>query len=58
MLEVGKLTGQAVKKAAALLEQQKTDVSGGFTSDALLNAPDILFQYLASIFRGWLYLEQ
>ena len=54
MSEVGKLTGQGVKKAAALLKPRKTDVSGGFTSDALLNAPDILFEYLASIFRDWI----
>ena len=51
--EVAKLTGQAVKEAAGLLKPKKTDISGGFTSDALLNAPDILFDHLASIFRDW-----
>ena len=51
--DVQKLTGSAVKKAACLLKPKKTYVSGGFTSDALLNAPDILFEQLASVFRDW-----
>ena len=31
----------------------KADVSGGFSSDAILNGPDILFENLASVFRSW-----
>ena len=31
----------------------KADVSGGFTSDAILNGPDILFEQLGMIFRSW-----
>ena len=54
MAQVAKLTGQAVKEAAGLLKPGKTDVSGGFSSDALLNAPDILFDLLASVFRDWI----
>ena len=49
--QVSKVTGQAVKKAAVLLKPQKSDISGGFTSDALLNSPDILFDMLAAVFR-------
>ena len=41
--QVSKVTGQSVKKAAVLLKPQKSDISGWFTSDALLNSPDILF---------------
>ena len=52
--EVGKVTGAKVKEAVGLLKPKKTDVSGGFTSDGLLHAPDILFDQLASIFRSWL----
>ena len=33
------------------MKPRKSDVSGGFTSDALLNGPDILFEYLAAVFR-------
>ena len=51
--EVSKLTGKTVKEAAALLRPQKSDVSGGFTSDALLHSPDILFEMLAAVFQGW-----
>ena len=29
-------------------------MSGGFTSDALIHAPDELFDILASVFRSWL----
>ena len=32
----------------------KGDVSGSYTSDAFLNAPDSLFERLASVFRSWL----
>ena len=52
--EVGRVTGAKVKEAVSLLKPNKTDVSGGFTSDGLLNAPDILFDQLATIFRSWL----
>ena len=54
MDEVSRLTGEAVKRAATLLKPRKSDISGGFTSDALLNAPDILFHQLASVYRDWI----
>ena len=43
-----------MKEAACLLKPKKSDISGGFTSDALLNAPDILFDQLATVFRSYL----
>ena len=53
--EVAKVTGSVVKKAALSLKPGKSDVSGGYTSDAILNAPDILFEYMAAIYRSFLY---
>ena len=53
MMELSKLTGQAVRNAAALLKPKKSYVSGGFTSDALLQSPAILFNELAAVFRSW-----
>ena len=50
--EVAKVSGTKVKEAACLLKPKKSDISGGFTSDALLNAPDILFDQLATVFRS------
>ena len=35
------------------MKSRKTDVSSCFTSDALLNAPDILFEQLSIIYRSW-----
>ena len=52
--EVAKITGSKVKEAACLMKPKKGDVSGGFTSDALLNAPDIMFDQLATAFRSFL----
>ena len=52
--EVSKVTGAAVKEAVAKLKPNKTDVSGSFVSDALKNAPDLLHNLLATIFRSWL----
>jgi hypothetical protein len=44
------VTGAKVKEAVGLLKLKKGDVSRGFTSDSLINAPDILFDQLAGIF--------
>ena len=52
--EVARVTGSVVKLAVSKLKPQKSDVSSSFTSDALLHAPDILFDQLATIFRSWL----
>ena len=54
MHEVMKVTGERVKEAVAMMRPYKADVSGGYTSDALLHGPDILFDQLAAVFRSWL----
>ena len=54
LAEVTKLTGQVVKKAALKMKPAKADVSEGFTSDALLHAPDSMFDLIASVYRSWL----
>jgi hypothetical protein len=51
---VEKVTSDAVKTAASRMKSRKSNVSGSFTSDCLRNGPDILFEMLASVFRGWL----
>ena len=50
-----KVTGAVVKEAIEKLKPKKTDVSGGYISDALKNAPDLLFDQLAVVFWSWLY---
>ena len=54
MVEVMKITGAKVKEAACLMKSGKSDVTGGFTSDAVLNAPDLLYEHLAGVYRSWL----
>ena len=54
VMEVNKITASKVKEAACLMKPSKADISGGFTSDALLNAPDILFDQIATVFRSFL----
>ena len=51
--EVSKITGEAVKTAAGLMKAGKSDISEGYTSDALLHGPDLLFENLAVVFRSW-----
>ena len=53
--EVEKLTEDAICKAAHQLKKQKMDVSQGFSSDCLINAPMILFTVLSKVFKSWLY---
>ena len=53
--EVIKITGSVVKEAACKLDPGKGDATEGYTSDALLNAPDILFDKLAMVYRSWMY---
>ena len=54
MGEVNKVTGAVVKEAAGLMKAGKSDVSEGFTSDAILNAADLMYDQLASVYRSWL----
>ena len=52
--EVNKVNGPIVKEAACRLKPGKSDVSGGYSSDAILHGPDILFDYLAMVIRSFL----
>ena len=53
--EVIKITGSVVKEAACKLDPGKGDITEGYTSDAILNAPDIVFEKLALVYRSWMY---
>ena len=52
--EIIRFTGEVVKKAVVKMKPSKADVSGSFTSDALLHAPDSFFDLLALVYRSWL----
>ena len=49
MHEVMKITGESFKEAAGQMKYGKGDVSGGYSSDAILNGPDVLFDQLAAV---------
>jgi hypothetical protein len=36
------------------MKSDKSDVTGAFTTDAIINAPDIMFEQLACVYRSWL----
>ena len=52
--EVAKVTGSKVKEACGKMKPGKADVTGSYSSDVFLNAPDSLFELLAAIFRSYL----
>ena len=52
--EVNKVTWEVVKAAAATMKPGKADVSESYTSDCILNAPDVFFDLIAQIFRSWI----
>ena len=52
--EVKKVTADVVKKAVMKMKSHKMDISQGFSSDALLQAPDLLFHLLAMTFQDWM----
>ena len=54
LMEIGKVTGKLVKQACSRMLPGKTDVTGVYTSDVFLNAPDSLFDHLAAVFRSYL----
>ena len=54
LIEVNKVTGDIVKEAACRMKPNKSDVPGSYSSDALLNGPDSLFNCLAAIIRSFL----
>ena len=53
-IEVSKITANIVKQACKRMKPGKSDVSDAYSSDALINAPDSLFDILARIFRSFL----
>jgi hypothetical protein len=52
--EAEKITGAVVKEAACSMKPGKSDVSGSYTSDAILNAPDSFFNLIAMVYRSWI----
>ena len=54
MKDINLISGAVVKNAATRLKPGKADVSGSFSSDTILNAPDIFFEQIALIYRSWL----
>ena len=56
MNKVNKILGDSAKAATAKMKHQKSNISGGFTSNFLLHGSDVLFSLLASVFRCWLML--
>ena len=51
--EVNKVTMESVKEACTRMKPGKSDVTGSYTSDLLLHGPDMLFEFLARIFRSF-----
>ena len=52
--EAQKVTPRIIKNAAKRMKPNKTDVSGYYSSDVFLNAPDILFVHLSAIFQSFI----
>ena len=52
--EVNKVTLAVAKEAIGKLKPKKSGVTGSYVSDALKNAPDLLFELFAVHFRSWL----
>ena len=51
---INHIDGSSVKKAAMLMKKGKSDISGGFKSNALRNGPRILFNSIIDIFKSWI----
>ena len=51
--EVSKITPSVVKDAINVMKSGKMDVSGSYSSDVFKNAPDILYEHLAAIFKSF-----
>ena len=51
--DIMRITGESVKEAAGLMKAGKVDISEGYSSDAILQGPDLLFEQLAAVFRSW-----
>ena len=53
--EIEKVTSEIVEKAVMRMKSNKMDVSQGFSSNCLKNAPKCLFDNLSLIFQSWLF---
>ena len=56
--EIDKVTAIVVKEAVMSMKSKKSDVTESFTLDDLLEGPDILFQHLSLVFKGWLHHDK
>ena len=54
LCEADKITADVLKEAANRMKPGKSDISGSYTSDAILNAPKMFFSHMALVFRSWL----
>ena len=52
--EVSKISGYIIKQACKRMRPRKSDVFDAYSSDALINAPDCLFEILAALHRSFL----
>ena len=53
-LEAEKITPHVVKDAIHAMKAGKMDVSGSYTSDVFIHAPDILHEHIAAIFKSFI----
>ena len=51
--EISKITPLVIKEAVKMMKPNKSDVSGYYTSDVFINAPDSLFVHLSAIFQSF-----
>ena len=54
MIDVNKITPEVVKKAVSHLNTGKSDPTFLFSSECLINAPDILYEHLANVYKIFL----
>ena len=52
--EANKITPDIVRAATELMKAGKSDVSGDYTSDVFIHAPQVVMDQLAAIFRSYL----
>ena len=52
--ECEKITPEVVKRACARMKHGKKDVTGSYSSDIFLHAPDSMFSMLAEVFKSYL----
>ena len=54
VIEANKITAEVVKSACFRMKNGKVDVSGSYSSDVFIHAPDVLYERLAIIFRSFM----